>query len=194
MSGSIDIRLTVNGETVAESVEPRVTLVDFVRETLGLTGSHVGCEHGVCGACTVLVDGDSARACLMFAVQADRRSVETVESLGRIGAMNKLQEAFHEHHALQCGFCTPGFLTTITAGLRDNPDPTHEEARDMIAGNLCRCTGYQNIVKAVERAAELARGFETGASAPSSTTGTPESGQLAYEDRDDDNASTGLGA
>jgi aerobic-type carbon monoxide dehydrogenase small subunit (CoxS/CutS family) len=149
MSKARDITVTVNGEAVTAAVEPRLLLADFLRHTLGLTGTHVGCEHGVCGACTVLVDGDSARSCLMFAVQADRRSVETVESLGRIGAMNKLQEAFHEHHALQCGFCTPGMLMTATDLMRKYSLTNDDDIREGLSGNLCRCTGYEHIIKAI---------------------------------------------
>ena len=149
MSKAHDITVTVNGEAVTAAVEPRLLLADFLRHTLGLTGTHVGCEHGVCGACTVLVDGDSARSCLMFAVQADRRSVETVESLGRIGAMNKLQEAFHEHHALQCGFCTPGMLMTATDLMRKYSLASDDDIREGLSGNLCRCTGYEHIIKAI---------------------------------------------
>jgi aerobic-type carbon monoxide dehydrogenase small subunit (CoxS/CutS family) len=149
MSKAHDITVTVNGEAVTAAVEPRLLLADFLRHTLGLTGTHVGCEHGVCGACTVLVDGDSARSCLMFAVQADRRSVETVESLGRIGAMNKLQEAFHEHHALQCGFCTPGMLMTATDLMRKHSLASDDDIREGLSGNLCRCTGYEHIIKAI---------------------------------------------
>ena len=149
MSTARDITVTVNGEAVTAAVEPRLLLADFLRHTLGLTGTHVGCEHGVCGACTVLVDGDSARACLMFAVQADRRSVETVESLGRIGAMNKLQEAFHEHHALQCGFCTPGMLMTAADLMRKYNLTSDDDIREGLSGNLCRCTGYEHIIKAI---------------------------------------------
>jgi aerobic-type carbon monoxide dehydrogenase small subunit (CoxS/CutS family) len=149
MSKAHDITVTVNGEAVTAAVEPRLLLADFLRHTLGLTGTHVGCEHGVCGACTVLVDGDSARSCLMFAVQADRRSVETVERLGRIGAMNKLQEAFHEHHALQCGFCTPGMLMTATDLMRKYSLASDDDIREGLSGNLCRCTGYEHIIKAI---------------------------------------------
>jgi carbon-monoxide dehydrogenase small subunit len=149
MSGSREITVTVNGTVHAASVEPRLLLADFLRSTLGLTGTHVGCEHGVCGACTVLVDGDSARACLMLAVQADGRVVESVESLGRIGQMNALQEAFHEHHALQCGFCTPGMLMTATDLLRKYPLSSDDDIRKGLSGNLCRCTGYEHIVKAI---------------------------------------------
>jgi aerobic carbon-monoxide dehydrogenase small subunit len=151
-----DVRLSVNGTTYEVRVPARRLLSDALRHDLGLTGTHVGCEHGVCGACTILVDGAPMRSCLMFAVSAVDRELTTVEGLaGADGSLSPVQQAFAECHGLQCGFCTPGFLTTITAGLRANPSPTHEEARDMIAGNLCRCTGYQNIVKAVERAAEL---------------------------------------
>jgi aerobic carbon-monoxide dehydrogenase small subunit len=149
MSKTRDITLTVNGEAVAAAVEPRLLLADFLRHTLGLTGTHVGCEHGVCGACTVLLDGDSVRSCLMFAAQADRRTVETVESLGRIGAMNRLQEAFHEHHALQCGFCTPGMLMTTTDLMKKYRLETDDDIRDGLSGNLCRCTGYEHIIKAI---------------------------------------------
>ena len=167
-----DVRLNVNGTTYEVRVPARRLLSDAVRHDLRLTGTHVGCEHGVCGACTVLVDGEPMRSCLMFAVSAVGHELTTVEGLADPdGSLGPVQQAFLECHGLQCGFCTPGFLTTITAGLRDNPTPTHEEARDMIAGNLCRCTGYQNIVKAVERAAELSGGSETGAGAPSSITG-----------------------
>jgi carbon-monoxide dehydrogenase small subunit len=149
MTEARDITVTVNGTAYAVSVEPRLLLADFLRHTLGLTGTHVGCEHGVCGACTVLVDGDSARACLMLAVQADGRKVETVESLGRIGQMNPLQQSFHEHHALQCGFCTPGMLMTATDLLRKYPLASDDDIRKGISGNLCRCTGYEHIVKAI---------------------------------------------
>jgi len=149
MTKTRDITVTVNGTVYEASVEPRLLLADFLRHALGLTGTHVGCEHGVCGACTVLVDGDSARSCLMLAVQADGRKVETVESLGRIGQMNALQQSFHEHHALQCGFCTPGMLMTATDLLRKYPLASDEDIRKGISGNLCRCTGYEHIVKAI---------------------------------------------
>ncbi len=149
MSTTREITVTVNGAAHRAAVEPRLLLADFLRHTLGLTGTHVGCEHGVCGACTVLVDGDSARSCLMFAVQADGRNVETVESLGRIGQMNALQESFHEHHALQCGFCTPGMLMTATDLLRKYPLATDDDIRQGLSGNLCRCTGYEHIVRAI---------------------------------------------
>ncbi len=143
------VAFTVNGRRVSAEVEPRTHLADFLRDELRLSGTHLGCEHGVCGACTVLVDGDSARSCLMLAVQADGRSVETVESLGRIGQMNDLQESFHEHHALQCGFCTPGMLMTATDLLRKYPLTTDDDIRKGLSGNLCRCTGYEHIVKAI---------------------------------------------
>jgi len=143
------IKVTVNGVTYERAVEPRLLLSDFLRHTLGLTGTHVGCEHGVCGACTVLLDGDSVRSCLLFAVQVDGARLETVESLGTLGKMNALQEAFHEHHALQCGFCTPGMLMTATDLLRKYPLASDEDIREGLSGNLCRCTGYEHIVRAV---------------------------------------------
>jgi carbon-monoxide dehydrogenase small subunit len=193
-----DVRLAVNGTVHAVGVPARRLLSDALRHDLGLTGTHVGCEHGVCGACTVLVDGRPVRSCLMFAVSAEGLEITTVEGLTEPdGSLGVVQQAFLECHGLQCGFCTPGFLTTITAGLGDNPTPSHEEARDMIAGNLCRCTGYQNIVAAVERAAELlTEGGRGGRSARVSRPGESGLGsdQLDFEDRADDNASTGLGA
>ena len=153
-----DVRLTVNGVAHDVRVPARRLLSDALRHDLKLTGTHVGCEHGVCGACTILVDGEPMRSCLMFAVSAVDHEITTVEGLANEdGSLGPVQQAFAECHGLQCGFCTPGFLTTITAGLRDNPEPTHEEARDMIAGNLCRCTGYQNIVKSVLWAADKLR-------------------------------------
>ncbi len=152
-----DLRLHVNAVAYDVAVPARRLLSDAIRHDCGLTGTHVGCEHGVCGACTVLVDGRPMRSCLMFAVSAVGAEITTVEGLSNPdGSLGPVQQAFKECHGLQCGFCTPGFLTTITAGLVENPSPTREEAREMIAGNLCRCTGYQNIVKAVGRAAELA--------------------------------------
>ena len=151
-----DVRLLVNGVHHDIRVPARRLLSDALRHDIALTGTHVGCEHGVCGACTILVDGRPTRSCLMFAVSAVDAEITTVEGLTNPdGSLGHVQQAFAECHGLQCGFCTPGFLTTITAGLRENPHPSHDEAKDMIAGNLCRCTGYQNIVKAVERAAEL---------------------------------------
>ena len=153
MSKSCALRLTVNGVAHEVEVEPRLLLVDFLRQTLGLTGTHVGCEHGVCGACTVLVDGDSMRACLLFAAQLDGAEVETVESLGRIDDLHPLQQAFHEEHALQCGFCTPGMLMTGLDLIRKYPRASEAEIRDGLSGNLCRCTGYEHIVRAVRKAA-----------------------------------------
>ena len=156
-----DVRLLVNGATHAVQVPARRLLSDALRHDCGLTGTHVGCEHGVCGACTVLLDGRPVRSCLVLAVSVEDTSITTVEGLAEPGqgdtALSPVQQAFAECHGLQCGFCTPGFLTTITAGLEDTPDPTDDEAREMVAGNLCRCTGYQNIVKAVLRAAEITR-------------------------------------
>ncbi|OPY97050.1 (2Fe-2S)-binding protein [Bradyrhizobium sacchari] len=152
------INLTVNGEAVEAEVEARLNLADFLRQAIGLTGTHVGCEHGVCGACTVIVDGRPARACLMLAVQADGAKVETVESLGTPESLSELQQAFRDRHALQCGFCTPGMLMTIEALLRVEGSPTREEIRDVLSGNLCRCTGYQAIVDAALDAAEARRG------------------------------------
>ncbi len=149
MNTTREIVVTVNGDIRKAAVEPRLLLADFLRQTLGLTGTHVGCEHGVCGACTIFVDGDSVRSCLMFAVQADGRNVETVESLGRIGQMNALQKSFHEHHALQCGFCTPGMLITATDLIKKYPLATDDDIREGLSGNLCRCTGYEHIVKAI---------------------------------------------
>jgi carbon-monoxide dehydrogenase small subunit len=144
------VSVTVNGEHRAGQVEPRRSLADFLRYDLGLTGTHVGCEHGVCGACTVLVNGRTMRSCLLFAVQVDGQEVLTIEGLAHaMDGLHPLQEAFHEHHALQCGFCTPGMLLTALELLRDNPAPTEEEVRRGLAGNLCMCTGYVNIVRAV---------------------------------------------
>ncbi len=158
MSKPRDITVTVNGVAYRRSVEPRLLLADFLRHELGLTGTHVGCEHGVCGACTVLVDGDSMRSCLMFAVQADGCRIETVESLGTIGQLNPLQEAFRTHHALQCGFCTPGMLMTATDMMRKYPLASDDEIREGLSGNLCRCTGYDHIVKAIRAVAGKAEG------------------------------------
>jgi aerobic carbon-monoxide dehydrogenase small subunit len=154
MSKTRDISMAVNGVAYQRVVEPRLLLSDFLRHTLGLTGTHVGCEHGVCGACTVMVDGDSIRACLMFAVQADGCTVETVESLGRIGRLNGLQEAFREHHALQCGFCTPGMLMTATDLIKKYPLSSDDDIREGLSGNLCRCTGYEHIVRAIRAATD----------------------------------------
>ena len=150
MSARSAVAIAVNGVTYERSVESRLLLADFLRHTLGLTGTHIGCEHGVCGACTVLLDGDSVRSCLMFAVQANGCRVETVESLGSTDQLSPLQEAFREHHALQCGFCTPGILMTCIDALRKYPLTTEAEIREVLSGNLCRCTGYEHIVKAIK--------------------------------------------
>jgi aerobic-type carbon monoxide dehydrogenase small subunit (CoxS/CutS family) len=154
------IALTVNGVREEVAVEARRTLADVLRHDLGHTGTHLGCEHGICGACTVLVDGEPTRACLVFGVQADDCEIETVEGLARDGELNPLQEAFSAHHALQCGFCTPGFLMLATALLRENPDPTDEEIREAMASNICRCTGYQSILEAVRAAADASEKAE----------------------------------
>ena len=150
-------RVTVNGKAHARIVESRLTLADFLRHELGLTGTHLGCEHGVCGACTVLVDGRSARSCLMFAVQANGCEVTTVEGLTPDTGLSVLQQAFVDNHGLQCGFCTPGMLITLTELLRENPEPSEQDVRDALTGNLCRCTGYAGIVKAALDAAERLR-------------------------------------
>jgi carbon-monoxide dehydrogenase small subunit len=148
-----DVALTVNGEQREARVPVRLLLSDFLRGHLGLTGTHLGCEHGVCGCCTILMNGEPVRSCLLFAVQADGHALTTVEGLASDeGPLHPLQEAFREEHALQCGFCTPGFLITLVPFLQRNPDPSDEQIREAISGNLCRCTGYQNIVKAVKRA------------------------------------------
>jgi aerobic-type carbon monoxide dehydrogenase small subunit (CoxS/CutS family) len=157
MADLYKIALTINGTEYERLVEPRLLLSDFLRDELELTGTHVGCEHGVCGACTVLFDGQPARSCLMFAIQADGHEVMTVEGLGSPEDLHPIQEAFRDAHALQCGFCTPGFLMTLVPFLKENPEPREEEIRDVIAGNLCRCTGYQHIVDAVQLAAERMR-------------------------------------
>jgi len=158
------IAVTVNGSRYEQEVGTRVTLADFLRHGLGLTGTHVGCEHGVCGACTVLFDERSVRSCLMLAVQADGHEITTVEGIAPgPGALHPLQEAFRDHHGLQCGFCTPGLLTTLLEFLRDNPDPTEEDVRVAISGNLCRCTGYNSIVAAALDAARRLRGEESAA-------------------------------
>jgi carbon-monoxide dehydrogenase small subunit len=192
------VALTVNGVRRERLVEPRLLLSDFLRHELGLTGTHVGCEHGVCGACTVLLDGEAVRSCLLFAVQAEGCAVTTVEGLGVAGeggtgtvgdggpiVLHPLQQAFWDTHALQCGFCTPGFLMTLVPFLAEHPDPSEDEVRHALSGNLCRCTGYQNIVEAVVLAARRARGDEgTGGSAGSSaathssgpTSGAPADG------------------
>jgi carbon-monoxide dehydrogenase small subunit len=154
---NLNVTVTVNGTRYERTVEPRLLLSDFLRHELGLTGTHVGCEHGVCGACTVLFDGQPVRSCLMFAVQADGHEILTIEGLGTMDRMHPLQEAFQEAHAVQCGFCTPGFLMTLVPFLEGNPDPTEAEIREAMSGNLCRCTGYQHIVDAVRLAADKMR-------------------------------------
>jgi carbon-monoxide dehydrogenase small subunit len=154
VDGQHRIAVIVNGTTQERAVEPRLLLSDFLRHDLGLTGTHVGCEHGVCGACTVLLDGEAVRSCLAFAVQADGHDIETVESLAENGVLHPIQQAFHDAHGLQCGFCTPGILMTLVPWLRDHPAPTDLEIREAISGNLCRCTGYANIVRAVRLAAD----------------------------------------
>jgi carbon-monoxide dehydrogenase small subunit len=159
MSGTRHIRLIVNGKTVEGDVEPRRHLGDFLRRDLGLTGTHLGCEHGVCGACTVVVDGVPARSCLMLAVQANGASVTTIEGLAKPGGLlHPLQEEFRAQHALQCGFCTPGMLTTLAAFLEEEPDADETAIREAISGNLCRCTGYESIVEAALAAAKTMRG------------------------------------
>jgi len=155
MMQTYSVAMTVNGVSYERSVEARMLLSDFLRHELGLTGTHVGCEHGVCGACTILLDGESARSCLMFAVQAAGRSVTTVEGLAQDREnLHPLQQAFWEAHGLQCGYCTPGILMTLIPFLQQNPDPTEDEIRHALSGNLCRCTGYQHIVDAVKLAAQ----------------------------------------
>jgi carbon-monoxide dehydrogenase small subunit len=149
------LTVTVNGEARSAEVEPRLLLVHFLRQTLGLTGTHVGCDTTGCGACTVLLDGTPVKSCTVLAVQAQGRNVETVEGLARGGELHPIQQAFHEEHGLQCGFCTPGMMLTATALLADNPDPSEQEIRWALSGNICRCTGYQNIVKAVQSAAAM---------------------------------------
>lgn len=150
----VDVTMTVNGVERTGRVEPRLTLADFLRERCALTGTHLGCEHGVCGACTVLLDGAAVRACLVFAVQADGAAVTTIEGLSNPdGSLTPVQEAFRECHALQCGYCTPGFVVSVTAFLAEHPDPTDDEIRTGLSGNLCRCTGYQGILRAVRQAA-----------------------------------------
>jgi carbon-monoxide dehydrogenase small subunit len=151
------IAVTVNGKAHHREIETRTTLADFLRHELQLTGTHVGCEHGVCGACTVLVEGRSARACLMLAVQCDGVEVTTVESLAQGGKLNPLQQAFQDFHGLQCGFCTPGILMTLTEFLRDQPEPNEAQVREVLSGNLCRCTGYQGMVDAALNAAKRMR-------------------------------------
>lgn len=156
MSGLRPISLTVNGQTHEALVEPRRLLSDVLREDLGLTGTHVGCEHGVCGACTVMIDDKPARACLTYAIQMEGHEITTIEAIGE-GGLSPLQQALHEEHGLQCGFCTPGIVMTFEAFLRETPDPTEQEVREILSGNICRCTGYQNIVSAILKAATRMR-------------------------------------
>ena len=157
MTDKRDIQFTLNGKQYSEAVETRYSLADMLREQLDMTGTHLGCEHGVCGACTVLCDGEPVRACLMLGVQANGKEIITIEGLADGDELSPIQAAFRKHHGLQCGYCTPGFLTTLTAFLRDHPDPTEREVREAISGNICRCTGYQNIVAAALDAAEAMR-------------------------------------
>jgi len=157
MQNLFDLALTVNGIRYEHTVEPRTLLSDFLRHDLGLTGTHVGCEHGVCGACTVLLDGQPVRSCLLFAIQTHGHEVTTIEGLGTIDNLSPIQEAFQDAHGLQCGFCTPGILTTVKSFLEQNPNPSEDEIREAVSGNLCRCTGYQHIVDAVKLAAEKMR-------------------------------------
>ena len=157
MAEKHSVRLRVNGVTHEAAVEPRLTLVDLLRGELGLGGVHVGCEHGVCGACTVLIDGQAARSCIMLAVQADGAEITTVEGLSTNGALHPIQQAFLKSHGLQCGFCTPGFIMSICELLEENKSPTDEEIKETLGGNLCRCTGYENIIKSVHLAAEKMR-------------------------------------
>ena len=162
MSDRRTISVTINGETYEREVETRLTLSDFIRHEVLLTGTHVGCEHGVCGACTILLDGRTARSCLMLAVQANGHDIKTVEGIAPNDTeLHPLQQAFQDNHGLQCGFCTPGMLTTLIEFLGDNPDPTEQEVREAISGNLCRCTGYQGIVAAALDAAKRLQGQET---------------------------------
>ena len=158
MPATLAISVTVNGTSHAREIDVRMTLADFLRHELGLTGTHIGCEHGVCGACTILLDGRSARSCLTLAVQADGARVTTVEGLADGDELSPLQQAFMDCHGLQCGYCTPGMLTTLTEFLRDHPDPSEEEVRIAISGNLCRCTGYSGIINAAMTAARVLRG------------------------------------
>ena len=157
MTEKLDITLNVNGRDYPVRVEPRRTLVDTIRDECGLTGTHIGCEHGVCGACTVILDGEAVRSCLMFAVQARGKAIRTVEGLADGATLHPLQRAFIAHHGLQCGFCTPGFLMLAVSTLEKQPDIGDEELRDVLSSNLCRCTGYQNIVKAVQAARDEMR-------------------------------------
>lgn len=157
MSGKVEVTLKVNGREATRTVEPRLLLADFLRHELALKGTHIGCEHGVCGACTVLIDGRTARSCLHFAVAVQGCAIDTVEGVADGDRLNPIQEAFHRNHALQCGYCTPGFLMTATELLRRNPDPDEAQIREALTNNVCRCTGYNNIVKAISEAAKAMR-------------------------------------
>jgi carbon-monoxide dehydrogenase small subunit len=163
MIDKIDITLTINGRDHAIGVEPRKTLVDAIREDCGQTGTHIGCEHGVCGTCTVIIDGEAMRSCLMFAVQAQGKQIRTVEGLAKGDKLHPLQQAFITHHGLQCGYCTPGFLMLAANALEQRPDIGDEELLDVLASNLCRCTGYQNVIKAVKAARDEMRGVQARA-------------------------------
>jgi carbon-monoxide dehydrogenase small subunit len=163
MAGSVQVTMTVNGGHFTAEVEPRLLLVHFLRETLGLTGTHVGCDTSNCGACTVHVNGEAVKSCTLLAVQADGAEIKTIEGMGQEGALHPLQEAFWEHHGLQCGYCTPGMIMAAADLLQRNPSPSEHDVREALAGNLCRCTGYHNIVKAV---LSVARHGETGTAAP----------------------------
>jgi carbon-monoxide dehydrogenase small subunit len=169
VSEEIDVQLTVNGAPRQARVEPRKTLADFLRDDLGLTGTHLGCEHGVCGACTVVLDGEAVRSCLMLAVQAKGAEVRTIEGLAADGVMNPLQEALWDSHSFQCGFCTPGFVMQVTALLAENPTPTEAELREALSGNICRCTGYESIINGVLLAAR--HGGESGATVTAGRAG-----------------------
>jgi aerobic-type carbon monoxide dehydrogenase small subunit (CoxS/CutS family) len=180
MPEQVEVRLTVNGKAYEGRCEPRKLLVDFIREDLGLTGTHIGCEHGVCGACTILFNGEAARSCLMFGVQAEGAELLTVEGLAKGEELHPLQQAFHEHHALQCGYCTPGMLIAALDFLATNPTPTEDEIREGISSVLCRCTGYVNIVKAVAAAAPVLRAT---AAQPASSRPLPNPAPYAGEGR-----------
>ena len=180
MPEQVEVRLTVNGKAYEGRCEPRKLLVDFIREDLGLTGTHIGCEHGVCGACTILFNGEAARSCLMFGVQAEGAELLTVEGLAKGEELHPLQQAFHEHHALQCGYCTPGMLIAALDFLATNPTPTEDEIREGISSVLCRCTGYVNIVKAVAAAAPVMR---SAAAQPASSRPLPNPPPIAGEGR-----------
>jgi aerobic carbon-monoxide dehydrogenase small subunit len=167
VAGPVHVSVTVNGAPKSADVEPRLLLVHFLRETLGLTGTHVGCDTSNCGACTVHLNGEAVKSCTLLAVQADGAEVTTIEGMGQEGALHPLQEAFWEHHGLQCGYCTPGMIMAAADLLQRTPDPSEHEVREALAGNLCRCTGYHNIVKAVQAAAKMADGASAAPPAPS---------------------------